>query len=77
MKLEVKFLKTPTQGTLNKLIRMGAKLNGEVLTVEGTLKYLIRMIKIADGEPHSSLRLYGKEDYQTMVLEVKDGDANV
>lgn len=46
MKLEVKFLKTPTQDTLNKLIRKGAKLNGEVLTAEGTMDYLIRMIKL-------------------------------
>lgn len=77
MRLEVKFLKTPTQDVLDELIRKGAKLNGEVLTAEGTLDYLIRMIKLADSEPHSSLRLYGKEDYQTMILEVKDGDANV
>lgn len=77
MKLEVKFLKTPTQDTLDELIGKGVRLNGEVLTAEGTLDDLIRMIKIADSEPHSSIRLYGKEDYQTMVLEVKDGDENV
>lgn len=77
MKLEVKFLKTPTQDTLDELIGKGARLNGEALTAEGTLDDLIRMIKIADSELHSSIRLYGKEDYQTMVLEVKDGDENV